>query len=380
VGFAKAGAVVAILILSGIGILAHFASGRKPEQNRKPDPAPVIVTTVQQRDIPVQLHAMGKVEPLARVTLKARINGELTHVHFKEGQEVKTGELLLTIDPRPFEVALREAEARMARDAALADKAEKDLQRYQSLMKGNYISKEQFEQVRANSEAMRATLQADKALVESAKLQLSYCEIRAPISGRIGRLQIDQGSMIKANDDKGVVDIVQIVPIYVDFSVPEKHLPDILKYMALHPLQVDAVLPNVDALQERGELTFLDNEVDRQTGTIRLRAVYENREKRLWPGQFVKAVLTLRVEPDALVIPYQAIQKGQIGEFVYVIREDQTAELRPVTVKMTFLQNAVIDKGLNPGEHVVIDGQIRLSEGSKVSVKGNAGGEGKKES
>jgi multidrug efflux system membrane fusion protein len=304
----------------------------------------------------------------------------LTHVHFKEGQEVKTGELLLTIDPRPFEVALREAEARMARDAALADKAEKDLQRYQSLMKGNYISKEQFEQVRANSEAMRATLQADKALVESAKLQLSYCEIRAPISGRIGRLQIDQGSMIKANDDKGVVDIVQIVPIYVDFSVPEKHLPDILKYMALHPLQVDAVLPNVDALQERGELTFLDNEVDRQTGTIRLRAVYENREKRLWPGQFVKAVLTLRVEPDALVIPYQAIQKGQIGEFVYVIREDQTAELRPVTVKMTFLQNAVIDKGLNPGEHVVIDGQIRLSEGSKVSVKGNAGGEGKKES
>lgn len=375
-GSAKAGAFIGLLVLAGFGLLVYFSSDKKPDAKRAPEPAPVVVAEVEQRDIPIQLHAIGKVEPFARVTLKARVDGELKHVHFKEGQDVKTGDLLLTIDPRPFEVALQEAEARLARDAALAEKAERDLQRYRTLIKGNYISREQYEQVRANAEAMKATLGADRAMVENARLQLSYCYIRSPISGRIGSLQIDQGSMIKANDDKGVVEIVQIAPIYVDFAVPERHLTDVQKYMSRHLLRVDAILPESEGKPEQGELTFLDNEVARQTGTIRLRATYSNEEKRLWPGQFVKAVLTLTVQPNALVIPYQAIQKGQSGEFVYVVLPDRTVEIRPVVVKRTFSQQAVIESGLKSGEQVVTEGQIRLFQGSRVVIKGHAGSEG----
>lgn len=379
-GSAKAGAFIGILVLAGLGFLVYFSSSKKPDAKRAPDPAPVVIAKVEKRDIPVQLHAIGRVEPLARVTVRARVDGELKQVHFKEGQEVNAGELLLTIDPRPFEVALQEAKARLARDAALAEKAKRDLERYRTLIKGNYISKEQYEQVRANAEAMDATLDADRALVENAKLQLSYCYIRSPISGRIGRVQIDQGSMIKANDDKGIVEIVQIAPTYVEFAIPERHLTAVQEHMARQALRVDAIIPDREGEPERGELTFVDNEVERQTGTIRLRATFPNEERRLWPGQYVKAVLTLTVQHDALIIPYQAIQKGQSGEFVYVILPDHTAELRPVSVKRTYLQYAVIENGLKFGEQVVTDGQIRLLQGSKVVIKGDARGREKEPS
>ena len=377
-GQAKVIALVVIFALVAFVIIAHLASGRKPEQKRKIQAATVMVAEVTQKDIPVELRAIGRVEPYARVTIKSRVNGELQRVHFREGQEVKAGDLLFTIDPRPFEAEIQEAKARLAKDVALAKKAEKDLLRNESLVKGGYVSEEQFEQIRANTEALKATIEADKALLESVRLQLGYCRIRSPIAGRIGRLQIDQGSMIKANDDIGIVEIVQITPIYVHFSVPERHLPDLKKYQAQGPLRVVAVIPNEDSPPEQGELTFMDNEVNQQTGTIRLRGTFANKSRRLWPGQFVKVILTLTTRTNATVIPYQAIQKGQSGEFVFVVKPDLTVEPRPVLVDITREGEAVIDKGLTPGERVVTDGQIRLFQGAKVEIKGAPRGEGEK--
>ncbi len=375
-GQAKLAALIVTLALVVFVIIAHLASGRKPEQKRKIQAAPVTVAEVTQKDIPVELRAIGRVEPYARVTIKSRVNGELQRVHFREGQQVKAGDLLFTIDPRPFEAELQEAKARLARDVALAKKAEKDLLRNESLAKGGYVSEEQFEQIRANAEALKATIEADRALLESVQLQLGYCQIRSPITGRIGRLQIDQGSMIKANDDIGMVEIVQVTPIYVHFSVPELHLPDLKKYQSQGPLTVTAVVPTEDSPPEQGELTFMDNEVNQQTGTIRLRGTFANRSTRLWPGQFVKVILTLTTRTNAMVIPYQAIQKGQSGEFVYVVKPDLTVESRPVSVNMTLGGEAVIDKGLTPGEQVVTDGQIRLFQGAKVEIKVTPGDEG----
>lgn len=369
-GSAKAIVMLFCLVAVAAGVVAHLASGRKPEPNRRTEVAPVTVAEVIQKDIPVQIRAIGKVEPYAKVSIKARVTGELKSVHFKEGQEVKAGDLLFTIDPRPFQVALQEAQARLTKNIALSQKVEKDFQRHESLSKGGYISREQFDQTRANADAMKATLEADKAAVESAKLQLNYCYIRSPITGRTGSLQADVGTMIKANDDKGgMLDIVQILPIYVDFSVPEQHLSEIKRYMSRGPLHLEASIPDDQGPPEQGELTFLDNEVNRMTGTIRLRGTFANRNKRLWPGQFVKTVLTVTTRPNALVVPYPAIQKGQKGEFVFVIDKDLKAEIRPVVVGTTLNGEAVIEKGLTAGERVVTDGQIRLFQGAKVTLK-----------
>lgn len=377
-GEAKFVALALILSVAIFVLIVHLASGRKQPPIRTIEAAPVTVAEVTRKDIPVELRAIGRVEPYARVTIKSRVNGELQRVHFRQGQEVKAGDLLFTIDPRPFEAQLQEAKARLAKDVALAKKAEKDLQRNERLAKGGYVSEDQFEQTRANADALKATIEADKALVESGQLQLGYCYIRSPIRGRIGSLQIDQGSMIKANDDKGIADIVQITPIYVDFFVPELHLPAVKKYQAKGPLRVAAIIPSEDSAPEQGELTFMDNEVNQQTGTIRLRGTFANQAKRLWPGQFVKVVLTLTTRSDAMVIPYRAIQKGQRGEFVYVVKPDLTVEPRPVSVNLTREGEAVIDEGLTPGEQVVTDGQIRLFQGAKVVIKGKPGGEEKK--
>lgn len=368
-GLVKAIVLAGLLALVGIGIVVHLASGRKPEQVRKAEAVPVAVAQVVSKDVPVTLRAIGWVEPYARVTIKARVNGELQRVHFREGQEVKAGDLLITIDPRPYETALQEAQARLARDESLAEKSEKDLRRYETLASGGYISKEQHDQARANADALRATVALDRAMLESARLNLGYCRIHAPISGRMGSLHMDQGSMIKANDDKGIADIFQIQPLYVDFSVPEQRLPEVKKHMARGPLKVQATIPDDGMPAELGELTVIDSEVNRQTGTIRLRATFRNRDRRLWPGQFVKVFVTLSVREGVTVAPSQAIQKGQKGEFVFVVKPDLTVETRLVSVGTTMDEEAVIEKGVSPGERVVTDGQLRLVQGSRVQVK-----------
>jgi multidrug efflux system membrane fusion protein len=282
---------------------------------------------------------------------------------------VKKGDLLFTIDPRPYQAALDEAQARLERDTALLAKAEKDAERYSQLVQGDYVSADRYEQARSTADALKATVSADKAQVESARLQLSYCYIRSPFTGRTGSLLVKQGSMIKANEDTGMMDIAQIQPIYVSFSVPEQNLPAIKEYMAQGPLKVEAVPPEAAQPPEEGTLTFIDNQVNRQTGTILLKGTFANTEKHLWPGQFVNVVLTLTTRPNATVVPAQAIQVGQQGQFVYVIKPDLTVEPRPVVISTTLDGEAVVEKGLTPGEQVVTDGQLRLMPGAKVEIK-----------
>jgi multidrug efflux system membrane fusion protein len=327
----------------------------------------------------VQLRVIGNVEAYATVSIKSRITGTLTRVHFQEGQDVKEGDLLFTIDPRPSQVSLEEAEARLARDLVLAEKADKDVVRYAELVKGDYVSPDRYEQARANADSLKATLAADKAQADNARLQLSYCYIRSPLTGRTGSLMVKQGAMIKANEDTGMVDIAQIEPIYVGFSVPEQNLPDVKKYMAERPLTVAAVPPGTSQPPERGVLTFIDKEVNKQTGTILLKGTFENKARRLWPGQFVQVALTLTTQTNATVIPAQAVQAGQQGQYVFVIKPDLTVEVRPVAVTMTVGDEVVMEKGLAPGEQVVTDGQLRLAPGAKVEIKeGLAGDQGSK--
>jgi len=369
-GVGRRGVIAAILALAIIGVVIHLVSANKPEKAKGREAVvPVLAGTVGQKDIPLQLCAIGKVEAYATVSIKIRVTGELTQVHFREGQEVKKGDLLFTIDPRPCQVALDEAQARLGRDTALLAKAEKDAERYAELVKGDYVSADRYEQARSSADALRATVAADKAQVESASLQLGYCYIRSPITGRTGSLLIKQGSMIKANEDTGMMDIAQIQPIYVSFSVPEQNLPAIKEYMAQRPLKVEAAPPQITQPLEEGTLTFIDNQVNRQTGTILLKGTFANKEKHLWPGQFVNVVLTLTTRANATVVPAQAIQVGQQGQFVYVIKPDLTVEPRPVVISTTLGGEAVVEKGLTPGEQVVTDGQLRLMPGAKVEIK-----------
>ena len=369
-GLGRRGVIAAILALALLGIVIHLVSANKPEKAKGREAVvPVLAGMVAQKDIPVQLLAIGRVEAYATVSIKIRVTGELTQVHFREGQEVKKGDLLFTIDPRPSQVALDEAQARLDRDSALLAKAEKDAERYAQLVRGDYVSADRYEQARSSADALRATVAADKAQVDSAHLQLGYCYIRSPITGRTGSLLIKQGSMINANEDTGMMDIAQIQPIYVSFSVPEQNLPDIKEYMAQRPLKVEAAPPQVAKPLEEGTLTFIDNQVNRQTGTILLKGTFANKEKHLWPGQFVNVVLTLTTRTNATVVPAQAIQVGQQGQFVYVIKPDFTVEPRPVVISTTLGGEAVVEKGLTPGEQVVTDGQLRLMPGAKVEIK-----------
>jgi multidrug efflux system membrane fusion protein len=283
---------------------------------------------------------------------------------------VRKGDLLFTIDQRPYEAALRQAEANLARTQAQFENARAEERRYEELVKKGYVSQNQYEQVRTNAATLEATVIADKALLENARLNLGYCTIRSPFSGRTGSLMVHEGNLIKANADTPMVTINQIQPVNVSFAVPEKTLPEIKKYMAPAALRVDAYPSKEDNKPEQGSLTFIENVVDTATGTIKLKAAFDNRERRLWPGQFVNVVVTLTTRNNAIVVPSQALQSGQQGQFVFIVKEDSTAEVRPVVVSMTSGEESVIESGLNVGEKVVIDGQLRLMPGAKVEIRG----------
>ncbi len=360
------------LALIGAALAGLFLTRSEgiPQREKREPVVPVRVAVAAIKAVPVQLQAIGTVEAYATVSIKSRVDGQLVGVHFREGQDVKKGDLLFTIDPRPFQVALREVQARLERDIALADKAELDAQRYAELVAQNHVSRDKYEQFRSNAEALRALVAADRANVDRARLQLEYCTIRAPLSGRTGRLLVDEGSQIKAADDKGgMVEIAQIMPIHVAFAVPQQHLAEITARMAAGPLSVEAVIAGTPPLNRTGRLGFLDNKVNSQTGTIMLKAEFANTDRTLWPGQFVTAVLTLTTRPDAVVIPAVAIQVGQEGRFVFVVKPDGTVESRPVTAGMSVGDDTVIENGLAPGETVVTEGQLRLVPGARVQVK-----------
>jgi multidrug efflux system membrane fusion protein len=336
---------------------------------------PVTVGTAVKKDFPVQIRAIGTVEAFSTVTIKTLVAGQITKVAFREGQDVKRGDLLFEIDPVPFQVALQVAEATLAKDQALKENAEKEAKRYALLVEKDLIPRQQYDQVIANLGALEATVKADAAQVEQRRVILGYCFLRSPIDGRTGDLSVNRGNIVKENDTKLVV-INQITPIYVMFSVPEQHLAEIRQRHAEGNLAVEAVLPGGEGDPVRGRLDFISNEVDRTTGTIQLKGKFANTDRRLWPGQFVTVSLTLAVRRDAVLIPAQAIQTGQSGQYIFVVRPDLTVEMRTVTTGPSLGGETVIEKGVRGGEQVVTDGQLGLVPGSRVEVKRpEAGGE-----
>lgn len=359
------------LALAGTLSLFGCSSGPPAAQGPATIPAvPVTVADVAQKSVPVVIRSIGNVEAFSTVAVKSQVEGQLQYVGFKEGQNVRLGNVLFRIDPRPFEVALQHAAANLARDQAQLKNAQAQAERYARLYQDGIASKEQHDQVWTNFEALEAAVKADQAVVEEAKVQLGYCTIRSAIDGRTGSLLVHEGNIVKANETTLVV-INQLVPVDVSFSVPEQYLAEIKARMAAGPLRVEATIPEDEATPAEGRLKFVDNTVDRATGTIRLKATFANSDRRLWPGQFVNAALALSAKPHAVVVASHAVQTGQQGQYVYVVKQDQSVDFRPVFSTMTAGSDAVIEKGLQPGETVVTDGQLRLFPGAKVEIKKN---------
>ena len=335
---------------------------------------PVTVATAMREDVPIQVQAIGWAEAYATVTIRPQIEGQLTEIHFTEGQQVKIGDLLFTIDPRPFVAALRLAEANLLKDQALAQDAEREADRVADLFTKNVAADRERDQARANSDAVRAQVQADQAAVENAKLRLEYCTIRSPIDGRAGARLVDVGNIVEANKT-ALVTVNQISPIFVTFSVAERHLSLIKQQMQTAPLAVEARFADEPSDPIIGRLAFVDNQVDTLTGMVRLKATFPNEDHRLWPGRFVNVALTISKQQDAVVVPTSAVQTGQRGTFVFVVRGDSTVEMRPVSVGANVHERTVLSEGVQAGEVVVTDGQLRLTPGVKVRSKANANAE-----
>ncbi len=351
--------------------LAAAACSRSPGSESRPAaPAPVPVTAaaVSQKAVPVQVRAIGTVQPSNTVTVRARVGGILAEVHFKEGQDVTEGQRLFTLDRGPLVAQLRQAEANLARSAAQLDQARRDAERSAELVKQGFIARQQYDQAVTQAAALDASVRADRAVVENARLQVDYASIRAPMSGRAGALLVHEGDLVKANDTALVV-LNQLRPIDVAFALPQQQLPDVQRYRAEKTLAVEAVHPGAGQALGRGELTFIDNRVDPATGTIQLKATFPNTDTALWPGQFVDVVLTLTTEPAAIVVPTRAVQTGQQGRYVFVVTPEQTAEARSVRIARELGEESVVTEGLAPGETVVTEGQLRLTPGAKVEVK-----------
>lgn len=366
--------LLARFFLAGVLLMTACSGGPSAEEPKsKEKPAvPVTVASVFTKDVPVQITSVGNVEAYSTVAVKSRVSGELVGVHFQEGQEVKEGDPLFTIDKAPYEVALKEAQARLERDQALARKARDDVRRNMPLAEKDIVSRQSLDQYVSTAEAAEALVKADQAALENLQLQLGYCSIRSPISGRTGSLLIQRGNLVKGNDEnKSLLTVHQIEPIYVTFAVPEKYLGEINRRTKETRMEVQVYSPENQGSPEPviGVVSFVNNTVEVSTATIRLKATFQNRDRRLWPGQTVNVLLTLGVQPQAVVAPSQAIQSGQSGSYAFVIKQDQTAELRLVSVSRSTNGEAVIEKGLSPGETVVTDGQLLLTSGARVSIK-----------
>jgi multidrug efflux system membrane fusion protein len=356
-----------LFLLAGQLFLA--ACSPTEETKKSKPPVPVLVAPALCKSVPVQISAIGNVEAYASVSVKSQVNGLLEKVHFREGQDVKKGQLLFTIDSRPYEAALRQAKAALARDAAQEKYARNQAKRYGELLSEGIVTQDQHDQLTANADALAESVRADRAVVDETMIQLAYCSIRSPLDGRTGNLMIQRGNLVKANDAPVLVTINQIAPIHVTFSVPEKNLEEIRKSMAAGTVKVEAVFPDGVVLPERGMLSFFDNAVDVTTGTIKIKGTFANRERRLWPGQFITVLLTLTTIPDAVVVPSQAVQTGQAGQYVFVVKPDRRVEMRPVTTGGVHGGETILLKGVHPGDTVVTDGHLQLVPGAVVSLK-----------
>jgi multidrug efflux system membrane fusion protein len=392
-------ALVSALLLGLSGCSNSSVKAGGPAGRGRPGeggPVPVVVAMVSQRDVPINVDVIGNVEAYSTITVKAQVGGELNKVSFREGDSVKKGDLLFSIDARPYEAALSQAQANLARDTAALSQSEANLardianekyaqdqgKRYRGLFDQGVVSREQADQMASSADALAQTVLADRAAIESAKaqivaskaavetatVQMSYTAIRSPIDGRTGNIAVKQGNVVAANTTD-LMTITEVQPIYVTFSVPEAQLGDIKRYMGQSQLPVHAAPQADTSSQETGVLTFIDNSVDATTGTIKLKGTFQNAANRLWPGEFVRVTLGLTTRPRATVVPNQAVQTGQDGQFVYVVKQDRTVEMRPVTTSTRVDQELVIDRGLEPGETVVTEGQLRLTPGSHVQVQ-----------
>ena len=363
--------VAALLVTLALLVPACSSDSAAPGRDHK-EAVPVTVATVVQRDIPVQLRAIGNVEPYSTVSVKSQVEGQLAQVHFVEGQRVKQGDLLFTVDPRPFEAALRQAQATMARDAAEARNAAVDAKRRTQLLAQGFVSRDEYDQSQTKAASSAAAVKAGEAAVENARLQLAYCSIRSPIDGRVGQVLVHAGNIVEANDTLLAV-INQVRPIYVSFSVPEQQLPQVRERAAAGKLAVQALVPHHGDAPVVGELSFINNTVDMTTGTVLLKALFQNDDETLWPGQFVDVAVTLAVQRDAVLVAAEAIQVGQQGQYVFVVAADESAEVRAVVPGDRIGSEIVVTQGLAAGERVVTDGQIRLAPGLKVEIKDGAG-------
>ena len=348
---------------------------RSTDKKGKGGPAiPVIVATVSEQTLPLKIQAIGNVEVQTTVSIKSRLDGQIVKVGFADGQDVAKGQMLFEIDARPLQAQLEQARATLARDKAQLDRARQQEERYKDLLQKGFVSQDAYAQFRTNVDTAAATVNASESAVDNMRVQTEYAVIRSPIQGRAGKILIQQGNLVKANDTPSLVIINQLAPIYVSFAVPEQYLGLIRKYMAGGKLVVEALPPNPgegvagSTTGARGTLAFVDNTVDTTTGTVRLRAVFDNKDKSLWPGQFVTASVTLNETQSAIVVPSQAVQTGPKGQYVYVVK-DGVALMREITVERADGPHTVVSRGLGGGEQVVASGQSRLVPGMKVNIR-----------
>jgi multidrug efflux system membrane fusion protein len=362
-------AVAALVLPLLTGCPDDTAGNSAADGSRKQIAVPVTVSIAEDKSVPVQVNAVGNVQAYSTVSIKSQVEGILTSVHFREGEAVKKGDLLFTIDPRPFEAELNQAKANLARDEIQLENAKRQVERNASVVEKGYVSREQYDQLVANAAVLKAVVQADRAAVENAELKLKYCFIRSPINGYTGQLKVNQGNLVKANDnDNPMVIINQVSPIFVTFFIPERNLAEIKSYMKSRQLCVEVIAQGANMRSVRGEVCFLDNAVNQSAGTICLKAVFNNKEKVLWPGQFVDVLLTLTSQEHATVIPSRAVQMGQEGPYVFVVKPDLKAEYRPIRVGRMQGDEVIVEEGLKPEEKVVTDGQLRLRSGFKVRI------------
>jgi multidrug efflux system membrane fusion protein len=334
----------------------------------------VSVSVAAAESVPILVSAIGAVQSIAMVIIKSRIDGQIADVSFEEGQEVKEGDVLFTLDNRAFQAQLRQAEATLERDKAQLERAIQELHRQTELANRNVATAQKLEDAQTAVKVLEAAIRADEAAAENARISLGYTVIRAPISGRTGAINLKRGNLVKSNDTTTqavpLVTIAQVRPIYISFTVPERHLASIRRSAGtMERLPVLATIPAQSAEPIKGHLTFVDNQVDTSTGTIGLKATFANDDTQLWPGQFVNVTLRLGVQASAITVPNAAIQIGQNGPYLFIVKSDSTVELRLIIVDRTVGDKTVIGKGLAPGERVVVDGQLRLTNGARVTVR-----------
>ena len=363
---------VAMMVLAGAAVLltacgGGSASGGKKGQKKDEGPIPVDVATVQQQDVPVYLEGLGTVQAFNTATIRAQVSGRLVAVPFKEGDEIKAGDVIARIDPRTYQATLDQALAKLAQDQATLHSAQLDLKRYQDLVPQGYVSQQQVDQQKATVEQTQALIKADQAAIESDRVQLSYCTITAPFDGIAGIRQVDIGNLVSSSDASGIVTLTQIKPIAINFTLPEQALSQI-HAVDVKAMTVLAIDRNNQQELAHGELMAVDNQIDQTTGTIKLKARFSNEEQRLWPGQFINVRLLVRTADNALTIPAQAVQMGPQGSFVYVVDDQHKAQVRAVTPGQIEGGIVLIDKGLKAGETVVVDGQSRLTPGAAIQV------------